>query len=98
MIGHTVVEGFVLLRQRAIVSTVLALTLAAPIALAGSVLTVGHWLEPLVASADLQRAVTVLLHPNMDASQRAQWLEPPMCWPDKASGTWRRPRSRSPEP
>jgi cell division transport system permease protein len=74
VIRHTLTEGWVLIRQRGLVGLVLALALAIPIGLAGVTLTVSTWLGPLAQSTDEQAVVAVLLHPQLGADERRQWL------------------------
>ncbi len=74
MIRHALAEGWELLRSRLPVSLTLALALAVPLCLAGLTFTVSRWLEPLVAMGRQRAAVAVLLHPRMDAAQRARWV------------------------
>lgn len=75
MIRHAVVEGLLLLRQRWAVSLGLALALAVPIGFAGVTWSVMSWLRPTVGLATAATVVPVLLHPHMDADQRAAWIE-----------------------
>ncbi len=74
MIRHTLAEGWLLIRQRALVSITLAFALALPICLAGFSLVLNHWLGPLVEATGQARAIPVLLHPHMDQEQRDDWL------------------------
>lgn len=74
MIRHTLVEGWLLLRQRWLVSTTLAVTLAVPVCLAGLTLSLSRWLGPLVSSTQQTQVVAVLLHPQMDQEERRIWL------------------------
>ncbi len=74
MIRHALAEGWLLLRQRLVISLGLALALAIPVCLAGVTLSVMRWLEPVVGLADEANTVAVLLHPHMDTEQRRDWL------------------------
>jgi cell division protein FtsX len=74
VIRHALAEGWLLLRHRGLVSLFLALALAIPISLAGVTWSVMRWLDPLVGAADRANVVAVLLHPQMDDTQRAEWL------------------------
>jgi len=74
MIGHALEEGLALLRRRGPVSAVLALSLAVPLALAGFTTSLGLWARPLVALERQTAVVRVLLHPQMDPSQRQRWM------------------------
>jgi cell division protein FtsX len=73
--GHTLNEGLLLLRQRSLVSAVLALTLAIPLCFFGFSLAVGKWLAPLAELGNERLTVPVLLHPHADEQLRLQWLE-----------------------
>lgn len=75
MIRHSLAEGGLLLRERALVSLALAVALAVPIALAGVTAAAVRWLDPLVERGRDDAVVTVLLHPQMDAGQRREWVE-----------------------
>jgi cell division protein FtsX len=75
MIRHALAEGWLLLKNRWVVSGVLAVALAIPIGLAGVTWSVIRWLEPVVGLAQQATVVPVLLHPHMDSSQRDRWLE-----------------------
>jgi cell division transport system permease protein len=74
VIRHALAEGWLLLRQRGLVSLVLALALAIPVGLAGITWSVMRWLEPVVGLAEQANVVAVLLHPHMDDDQRARWM------------------------
>ncbi len=74
MIRHALAEGWLLLRQRGLVSLVLALALAIPVGMAGITWSVMRWLKPVVGLADQANVVAVLLHPHMDDDQRAGWM------------------------
>jgi len=74
MIRHAIAEGFVVLRERAAVSLILALTLGVPIALAGVGLTLHRWLDPVADLGGQKSTVAVLLHPQMESSERRRWL------------------------
>ena len=45
---HALVEGWLLLKSRGVISLVLAVALAIPISLAGITLSVRQWLAPLI--------------------------------------------------
>ena len=64
MIRHALSEGWLLLRQRSLVSSVLALALAVPLSIAGISFAVSRWLQPLVEASRQQTTVAVLLHPR----------------------------------
>jgi cell division transport system permease protein len=74
MIRHAVAEGFVVLRQRAVVSVVLALVLGVPIALAGVGLTLRQWLVPVADLSAQKSSVAVLLHPQLEPGERLRWV------------------------
>jgi cell division transport system permease protein len=74
VIRHAVVEGLVVLRQRAAVSVVLAFALGVPIALAGVGLTIHRWLGPIAELSGQGSSVAVLLHPQLEASERRRWI------------------------
>jgi len=74
MIRHALAEGWLLLKNRWVVSGGLALALAIPIGFAGVTWSVMRWLQPVVGLARQATVVPVLLHPHMDPSQRVQWL------------------------
>ncbi len=74
MIRHGLSEGWLLLRQRGPVSTVLAFALAVPISLAGVGLSLYSWLRPAAAMSDQASVVAVLLHPRLDRAQRQEWI------------------------
>ena len=75
MIAQAFREGSALLRRRAGVSFVLALSLAVPLSLAGFTASLGLWSGPLTTLESEKVVVRVLLHPRMDEAQRKQWLE-----------------------
>ena len=75
MIRHALAEGWLLLRQRLVISLGLALALAIPVCLSGVTLSVMRWLNPVVGLADEANTVAVLLHPHMDVEQRREWLQ-----------------------
>jgi cell division transport system permease protein len=75
MIRHALSEGWLLLRQRGLISLVLALALAVPIAGGGIGLTVIRWLGPVANLSNDIATVAVLLHPDLDPDQRERWLE-----------------------
>ena len=74
MIRHAIAEGLLLLRQRAVVSVVLALALAVPISLAGIGLSLYQWLSPMASFSGRSSTVAVLLHPRLDGDQRRRWI------------------------
>ena len=74
MIRHAIAEGFVVLRERAAVSVILALALGVPIALAGVGLTLHRWLGPVADLSGQKSSVAVLLHPQMEAGERRRWI------------------------
>jgi cell division transport system permease protein len=74
VIRHAIAEGLVVLRQRAAVSVVLALALAVPIALAGVGLTLHTWLDPVAELGGEASSVAVLLHPQLDPTERRRWV------------------------
>ncbi len=75
MIRHAVSEGWLLLRQRGLISLILALALAVPIAGGGVGLTLIGWLGPMANLSNDSATVAVLLRPDLDAEHRARWLE-----------------------
>jgi cell division transport system permease protein len=75
MIRHTMAEGWLLLRQRAVISLVLACALAMPICLAGLTLSVNRWLGPVIVNAQGTETVAVLLQPHLEESERNAWLQ-----------------------
>jgi cell division transport system permease protein len=75
MIRHTMAEGWLLLRQRAVISLILACALAMPICLAGLTLSVNRWLGPVIVNAQGTDTVAVLLHPHLEESDRDAWLQ-----------------------
>jgi cell division transport system permease protein len=74
MIRHAIAEGLVVLRERAAVSVILALVLGVPIALAGVGLTLHRWLGPVADLGGQKSSVAVLLHPQMESSERRRWI------------------------
>jgi cell division transport system permease protein len=74
VIRHTVSEGWLLVRSRMVVTAVLAVALAVPLCLAGVTTAIGLWLQPLTGSAAEAPVVAVLLHPQLTAEQRGEWL------------------------
>jgi cell division transport system permease protein len=72
---HALAEGWLLLRSRGLISPILALALAIPISLAGVTVSVRQWLAPVIDLGDREGVVAVLLHPRMDASERASWID-----------------------
>lgn len=72
---HALAEGWLLLRNRGLISPVLALALAIPISLAGVTVSVRGWLGPMIDMADQEDVVTVLLHPRLDEASRADWMK-----------------------
>lgn len=71
---HILEEGLALLRRRAVVSAVLSLSMAVPMALAGFSASLSLWSRPLVSLETHDAIVRVLLHPRMDGSQRQAWI------------------------
>jgi cell division transport system permease protein len=71
---HALVEGWLLLKSRGLISLVLAVALAIPISLAGITLSVRQWLAPLIDLGDRESIVAVLVHPALDAGRRLDWL------------------------
>jgi cell division transport system permease protein len=74
VIRHAIAEGWELVRHHTLVGLTLACALAVPLSLAGLTYTVSRWLGPLVELGEERSAVAVLLHPQMNDEQRAQWL------------------------
>jgi cell division transport system permease protein len=74
VIRHTFAEGLIVLRERAVVSVILALALAVPIALAGVGLTLHNWLGPVADLSGEKSSVAVLLHPQMESGERRRWI------------------------
>ncbi len=74
MIRHAAAEGLVILRERAAVSVVLAFSLAVPVALAGVGGAIHQWLDPIAGMAGEKSSVAVLLHPQMESSERRRWI------------------------
>jgi cell division transport system permease protein len=74
VIRHAIAEGFVVLRERAAVSVILALVLGVPIALAGVGLTLHQWLGPVADLSGQRSSVAVLLHPQLDSGERRRWM------------------------
>jgi len=75
MIRHALAEGWLLLRQRAGVSLILALALAVPISLAGLGVSFYRWLSPMAGLSHQGSTVAVLLHPQLDSGQRDRWIQ-----------------------
>jgi len=75
VIRHAVAEGWLLVRSRGVVSIVLAVVLAVPVSLAGVTLSVRGWLDPVIDLGQRENVVMVLLHPRLDDSERAAWLD-----------------------
>lgn len=75
MMGHAFEEGIALLRRRAVMSAILALSLAVPLSLAGVTTCLGLWSRPLITFNQERATVRVLLHPRMDAGQRQIWIQ-----------------------
>jgi cell division protein FtsX len=71
---HALVEGWLLLRSRGLVSPVLAVALAIPISLAGVTLSVRQWLAPVIDLGERESVVAVLVHPGLDAGERRAWI------------------------
>ena len=74
VIRHAIAEGLVVLRQRAFVSVVLALALAVPIGLAGVGLTLHQWLGPVAELSHAESSIAVLLHPQLEPSEKRRWV------------------------
>lgn len=74
MMMHVLGEGMGLLRRRAVVSAVLALSMAVPMALAGFSTSLSLWSRPMVSLENQHVIVRVLLHPKMGESQREKWV------------------------
>ena len=74
VIRHALAEGLVVLRERAAVSVILALVLGVPIALAGVGLTLHQWLGPVADLSGQKSSVAVLLHPQLEPSERRRWI------------------------
>ncbi len=74
MIRHAIAEGLLLLRQRAVVSVVLAFALALPISLAGIGFSLYRWLSPMAGLSGQSSTVAVLLHPRLDQGERRRWI------------------------
>ena len=74
MIRHALAEGWLLLRQRMVVSMILAFALAIPITLAGVTLSLQRWLGPVAGMASQESVVAVLLHPRLDSNRRREWV------------------------
>ena len=74
VIRHAIAEGLVVLRERAAVSVILALVLGVPISLAGVGLTLHQWLGPVAGLSGQKSSVAVLLHPQMEGSERRRWI------------------------
>jgi len=75
VIRHALAEGWLLFRQRWLVSVTLAFALAIPVCLAGFTFTLNRWLEPLAEATGEAQVVPILLHPHMDEGQRREWLD-----------------------
>jgi cell division protein FtsX len=71
---HSLAEGWLLLRRRAVVSATLSLGLAIPICLAGLTVTLSSWIRPLVGDASPTSVVAVLLHPELGEARRRDFL------------------------
>jgi cell division transport system permease protein len=74
VIRHAFAEGLVVLRQRAMVSVILALALAVPVALAGVGMTILQWLGPVAELSGRESSVAVLLHPQLEPGERRLWV------------------------
>ena len=74
MIRHALAEGFIVLRERAAVSVILALALGVPISLAGVGLTLHQWLGPVAELSGQRISVAVLLHPQIEPGERRRWI------------------------
>lgn len=75
MMRHALGEGWLLLRNRGLISPVLALALAIPISLAGVTVTLRGWLEPVIDLGEREGVVSVLLHPSLDRESRRAWID-----------------------
>lgn len=75
MIRHTLAEGWLLLRQRALISFILACALATPICLAGLTLSVNRWLAPVIADVRGEDTVAVLLQPHLTEAESVAWYQ-----------------------
>jgi cell division transport system permease protein len=75
MMRHAMAEGWLLVRQRWVVSLVLAIALAVPISLAGVGLKIFGWLQPMATHSSDTTTVAVLLHPRLDDDGRRRWIE-----------------------
>jgi cell division transport system permease protein len=75
MMRHAMAEGWLLVRQRWVVSLVLAIALAVPISLAGVGLRIFGWLQPMATHSSDTTTVAVLLHPRLDDDGRRRWIE-----------------------
>lgn len=75
MMRHAFGEGWLLLRNRGLISPVLALALAIPISLAGVTATLRGWLEPVIDLGEREGVVSVLLHPRLDREARRAWID-----------------------
>ena len=75
MMRHAFGEGWLLLRNRGLVSPVLALALAIPVSLAGVTVTLRGWLEPVIDLGEREGVVSVLLHPRLDREARRGWID-----------------------
>jgi len=74
VIRHAFAEGLIVLRERAVVSVILALALGIPISLAGVGLTLHRWLGPVADLSGEKSSVAVLLHPQMEPGERRRWI------------------------
>jgi len=74
VIRHAFAEGLIVLRERAVVSVILAFALGVPIAFAGVGLTLQHWLGPVADLSGQKSSVAVLLHPQMESGERRRWI------------------------
>lgn len=74
LIRHAIAEGLVVLRERAVVSVILAFALGVPIALAGVGWTIHQWLGPVADLSGQKSSVAVLLHPQLEAGERRRWI------------------------
>ncbi len=75
MMRHAFGEGWLLLRNRGLISPVLALALAIPISLAGVTVTLRGWLGPVIDLGEREGVVSVLLHPRLDREARMAWID-----------------------
>jgi cell division protein FtsX len=75
MIRHALSEGALLVRKRLVITVVLGVLLAVPLALSAVTATTVGWLNNLAAGTADTISVPVLLRPELDAASRAAWVE-----------------------